>query len=62
MDKKRKCKNGVDKMYLKCDCIAGRFVNGITQKGFYSFASDKPNGYELSEKRRKKHYKKYHYY
>ena len=62
MNKKRKCKNGVDRMYLKCDCIAGSFVNGITQKVFYSFASDKPNGYELSEKRRSKHFKKHHYH
>ena len=38
MDKKRKCENGVDRMYLKCDCIAGSFVKGITQKGVYSFA------------------------
>ena len=45
-------------MYLKCDCIAGSFVNGIIQKVFYNFASDKPNGYERSQKRRNKHYKK----
>ena len=44
-------------MYLKCNCIAGSFVNGITQKDFYSFASHKPNGYERSQKRRSKHYK-----
>ena len=45
-------------MCLKCDCIAGSFVNGITQKDFYSFASHKPNGYERSQKRRSKHCKK----
>ena len=45
-------------MYLKCDCTAGSFVNGITEKVFYNFATDKPNGYELSEKRRNKHYEK----
>ena len=45
-------------MYLKCDCTAGSFVNGITENVFYNFATDKPNGYELSEKRRNKHYEK----
>ena len=48
-------------MYLKCDCIAGKIVNGLTQNVFFNFASHKPIRYELSEKRRSKHYKKEHY-
>ena len=49
---------GIDKVYLKCDCIDGSIVNGIREPILYSFALSSPPGHKLYEERKVKLFKK----
>ena len=38
---------GIDKIYLKCDCILGSIINGIREPILYSFAFSSPPGHKI---------------
>ena len=49
---------GVDKIYLKCDCIQASIVNGIREPILYSFALSWPPGLKIYEEPKVKLFKK----
>ena len=49
---------GIDKIHLKCDCIQGSIVNGITEPILYSFALSSPPGHKIYKEPRVKLFKK----
>ena len=49
---------GIDKIHSKCDCIIGRFVNGVREPIFFSFALNKPPGHKFHREPRVKLSKK----
>ena len=49
---------GIDKIHLKCDCIHGSIVNGITESFLYSFSLSSPPGYKIYREPRIKLFKK----
>ena len=48
---------GIDKIYLKCDCIQGSIVNGIREPILYSFALSSPPGHKIHKEPRVKLFK-----
>ena len=49
---------GVDKVFLKCDCVQGSIVNGVREPILYSFALDKAPGHKIYKEPRIKLFKK----
>ena len=49
---------GIDKTYLKCDCIQGSIINGIREPILYSFALSSPPGHKIYKEPRVKLFKK----
>ena len=49
---------GIDKVYLKCDCIDGSMKNGIREPILYSFALDQPPGHKIYKEPKVKLFKK----
>ena len=49
---------GIDKVYLKCDCIQGLIVNCIREPILYSFALSSPPGHKIYKEPRFKLFKK----
>ena len=41
---------GIDKVYIKCDCINASVVNGTREPILYSLALDKTSGHKLYKK------------
>ena len=50
--------NTTIKIHLKCDCIDGSVVNGISQPIVYSFVLDTKPGYKIFSEPETVHYKK----
>ena len=48
---------GIDKVPLKCDCINGSIVNGVTEPILYSFVLSSPPGYKIYKEPRIKLFK-----
>ena len=49
---------GIDKNYLKCDCIQGSILNGIREPILYNFALSAPHGQKIYKEPRIKLFKK----
>ena len=49
---------GVDKVHLKCNCIQGSIMNGISQAILYSFGLTSPPGYKICKEARVKLFQK----
>ena len=49
---------GIDKIYLKCDCIQGSIVKSIGKPILYSFSLSSPPGHEIYKEPRIKLFKK----
>ena len=49
---------GIDKIYLKCDCIQGSIVNGIREPILFSFALSSPPGHKIYKKPKVKLFKR----
>ena len=49
---------GIDKIHLKCDCIQGSIVNGVSEPISYSFALSSPPGHKMYKEPRVKLFKK----
>ena len=49
---------GIDKIHLKCDCIQGSIVKGITESILYSFAMSSPPGHKIYKEPRVKLFKR----
>ena len=49
---------GIDKVYLKCDCIQGSIVNGVREPILYSFALSSPPGHKIIKERKVKLFRK----
>ena len=50
--------SGIDKVYLKCDCIQGSIVNGIREPILFSFALSSRPGHKIYKEPRIKLFKK----
>ena len=49
---------GIDKIYLKCDCINGIIVNGIRGRILYSFVLFPPPGHKIYRTKNQTFFKK----
>ena len=49
---------GIDKVHLKCDCIAGSIMNGTREPILYSFSLDQPPGHKSYKEPKVKLFKK----